>query len=141
MDRFLYLTVALAATLALSAPAAQAGLHLNGPALDGQQVVLPDGSQTIGRPAAEEAQKLASNGPALDGRQVGLPDGLRIGGTPMMEFQRLASNGPALDGRQVMTPDLAGLAVDRRRLPSDIGAVLPIDQRRPNSGRNWLAQP
>jgi hypothetical protein len=42
MDRFLHLTIAFAAMLTLSAPAAQAGLHLNGPALDGRQVALPD---------------------------------------------------------------------------------------------------
>ena len=87
MDRFLYLTTTFAAVLALSAPAAQAGLHLNGPALDGQQVVLPDGSQ-IGGTSTEELQKITTNGPALDGRQVATPDlaGLAI------DHQRLPSD-------------------------------------------------
>lgn len=74
MDRFLYLTTAFAAVLALSAPAAQAGLGINGPALEGQQFVLPDGSQIVGKPAAEEMNGLHLNGPALDGRQVATPD-------------------------------------------------------------------
>ena len=77
MTRFSYLTTALAALLALSAPAAQAGTKLNGPALDGRDVALPDGQPIAGAPAAEEVRfggdGVHLNGPALDGRQVGLP--------------------------------------------------------------------
>jgi hypothetical protein len=73
MDRFLYLSTALAAMLALSAPAAQAGLGMNGPALDGRQVALPD-DLWIGGAPAEEPQKITANGPALDGRRVATPD-------------------------------------------------------------------
>jgi hypothetical protein len=43
MKRFWFLTAALAALLALSAPGAQAKLAGNGPALDGRQVQVPDG--------------------------------------------------------------------------------------------------
>lgn len=42
MDRFLYLSSALAAMLALSASAAQAGLNCNGSALGGWRVATPD---------------------------------------------------------------------------------------------------
>jgi hypothetical protein len=80
MTRFLDLSTAVAAMLALSAPAVEAGFGINGPALDGRQVALPDGSQIVSRPAAEEVNGLHVNGPALDGRQVAAPDpaGLRI---------------------------------------------------------------
>jgi hypothetical protein len=46
MTRFTYLATAFAALLALSAPGAHAGIHFNGPALDGRQVALPlDGAR------------------------------------------------------------------------------------------------
>ena len=108
MNRFPYLTTALAAMLALSAPVAQAGLHLNGP--------------------------------ALDGRQVALPDSLQFGGTPAAELQRITSNSLALDNRRVATPDLAGLWIDHERFPGDGWEIRPMDQRWPDSGRNWLVQ-
>jgi hypothetical protein len=77
MTRFTYLTTALAALLALSAPAALAGAKLNGPALDGRQVALPDRLPVAGAPAADEVRfggdGVQLNGPALDGRQVWLP--------------------------------------------------------------------
>ena len=83
MKRFLYLATALTPLLALSAPPAQAYpccgkwptlCHLNGPALDGRQVALPDGLSVDGASEADEVQGLSSNGPALDGRQLALPD-------------------------------------------------------------------
>ena len=85
MTPFLYLTTALA-MLALSAPAAQAGIPLNGPAPDGRQVALPDGLRIVGAPAAEEVRygdAIAWNGPALDGRQVALPGTLPLDGAPL----------------------------------------------------------
>lgn len=74
MKRFLYLTTALA-TLALSVPAAQAGVQIQGPALDGREVALPGGLRIVGAPPAEEVRRLALNGPALRGRRVEIPDG------------------------------------------------------------------
>jgi hypothetical protein len=104
MTRFLYLTTALSALIALSAPAAQAAIAINGPALDGRQAALPDGLRIVGAPV-EEVRGSQLQGPALDGRQVALPDGLRIVGTPVEEVRAIAINGPALDGRQVVLPD------------------------------------
>jgi hypothetical protein len=82
MKRSLYLTIALATTLALSAPAAQAGLSINGPALDGRAVALPDGLSVDG---ASETQLVpgSANGPALDGRRIEVPRGLEMIGAPM----------------------------------------------------------
>jgi hypothetical protein len=87
MTRFLNLTTALA-MLALSAPAAQARIAINGPALDGRQVVLPDGLRIVGAPV-EEVRGVQIQGPALDGRQVVLPDGLRIVGAPLGRIPEL----------------------------------------------------
>lgn len=64
------LVAACAIAAALAAPVS-AGLHLNGPSLDGQKLALPD--WLVGAP---EAAKLASNGPALDGQKVATPGGL-----------------------------------------------------------------
>ena len=50
MTRFFYLTTALSALIALSAPAAQAAIAANGPALDGRQAALPDGLRIVGAP-------------------------------------------------------------------------------------------
>ena len=137
MKRFMYLATAM---LTLSGPAAQAGLGMNGPALDGRQVALPD-SLRIGDTPAAELQKITTNGPALDGRHVVLSDGLRIGGAPAAEeVNGLHLNGPALDGRRNVTPDLAGLVIDHQRLPSDTGGILPIDQRWPGSGQSRQVQ-
>jgi len=60
---------AIAAALTVAAPAS-AGLHLNGPSLDGQTVALPDRLAST-----SEANALSINGPALDGRKVALPGG------------------------------------------------------------------
>jgi hypothetical protein len=114
MKRFLYLTTALAALLALTAPAAQAGSR--------------DG--------------ITLNGPALDGRAVRLPAGLSVDGAA--EAQHFdwppGSNGPALDGRQVATPDLAGLAINPLRLPGDSRGVLPAGQRWPAAEQDQRLQ-
>jgi hypothetical protein len=61
------LAAACAIAAALAAPAT-AGLHLNGPSLDGQTVALPDRLAST-----SEANGLGINGPALDGRKVALP--------------------------------------------------------------------
>jgi hypothetical protein len=85
MKRFMYLATAM---LTLSGPAAQAGLGMNGPALDGRQVALPDGLRIGGAPAAEEVNGLHLNGPALDGRRVATPD---LAGL-VIDHQRLPSD-------------------------------------------------
>jgi len=83
MTRFLHLTSALSALIALSAPAAHAGKTLQRPALDGREVELPDGRWIVGAPVAEEVHRIATNGPALDGREVELPSaGARLGRIP-----------------------------------------------------------
>ena len=50
MPRSFFLTTALSALISLSAPAAHAGSHLQGPALDGREVALPDGLRIVGAP-------------------------------------------------------------------------------------------
>ena len=77
MKRFWFSTAALAALLALSAPAVQAKLAGNGPALDGRQVQAPDGlsvdnaSETQFFPCPRGGCR--ATGPALDGRQLATP--------------------------------------------------------------------
>ena len=53
MKRFWFSTAVLAALLALSAPAAQAKLAGNGPALDGRLVQAPDGLSAQGASGAQ----------------------------------------------------------------------------------------
>ena len=87
MTRFSYLTTALAALLVLSAPAAQAGFKLNGPALDGRQVAVPDQLPIAGAPVAEEVRfggdGVQLNGPALDGQEIAPPGALPLGGASL----------------------------------------------------------
>ena len=56
MKRFWFSTAVLAALLALNAPAAQAKLAGNGPALDGRQVQAPDGLSVDGAPVTQVSQ-------------------------------------------------------------------------------------
>jgi hypothetical protein len=65
------LAAACAIAAALAAPVS-AGLHLNGPSLDGQEAALPDG--LAGSSEAAFAG-LGMNGPSLDGQKVALPGG------------------------------------------------------------------
>ena len=78
MTRFWFSTAVLAALLALSAPAAQAKLAGNGPALDGRQVQAPDGLSVEGASATQffpcPRAGCRATGPALDGRQLVTPD-------------------------------------------------------------------
>jgi hypothetical protein len=88
------------AAVSFTAPAsAKPGIHLNGPALDGQKVALPD--RLAGTPeVAFDGDGVHLNGPGLDGQKVALPTWLV--GTP--EVARLVYNGPALDGHNVALP-------------------------------------
>jgi hypothetical protein len=70
----------LAATFAASAFASdeKPGLFLNGPALDGHKVGLPDRLAGASEAAAggdrdDDGDGIILNGPALDGQQVALP--------------------------------------------------------------------
>lgn len=65
----LAMTACAFVALTFAAPVS-AGLQLNGPALDGQKVALPD--RLAGTP---EVARLIYNGPALDGHKVALPGG------------------------------------------------------------------
>lgn len=89
---------------ALAAPALAMGF-LNGPSLEGQEVILPDGRSI--QIVAEEFQGRSWNGPTLDGQKVALPAGLvDVPGTPAEdEYQGKGMNGPALNGQKVALPD------------------------------------
>lgn len=128
MKRFAYMTSCAVAAVALLASTAQAkpGIHLNGPALDGQRVALPDG---------------LANRPALDGRRVALPGQSRIAGTPAGdELFGGKYNGPALDGRRVEVPGTIGHAIDRVRLPDGRGLAPWSDARSAASQHEQEAQ-
>jgi hypothetical protein len=80
-----YLSAALATLLALSVLEAQAGrkgITLNGPALDGRQVALPEGASVDGASETRFEQcppwTCGQNGPALDGRRVATPHLVRL---------------------------------------------------------------